>query len=78
MYVIYKSMHAKDLINHNKKMKCECGGSYFRNSKCRHLQTKKHNDYLKKDDYRIEFQIQSYKKTESDVVLIQIPKYVDF
>jgi hypothetical protein len=20
-------MHAKDLINHNKKMKCECGGS---------------------------------------------------
>ena len=71
-------MHTKDLINHNKKMKCECGGSYSINSKCRHLQTKKHNDYLKKDDYRIEFQIQSYKKTESDVVLIQIPKYVDF
>ena len=41
-------MHAKDLINHNKKMKCECGGSYSRNSKCQHLQTKKHNDFLEK------------------------------
>lgn len=78
MYVMYKSMHGKVWIIHNKKMKCEYGGSYSRNSKFRHLQTKQHNDYLKKDDYRIEFQIQSYKKTESDVVLIQIPKYAYF
>ena len=49
-------MHAKDLINHNRKTKCECGGSYSRNSKCNHLQTKKHNDYLKRDVYRVEFQ----------------------
>ena len=53
-------MHAKDLINHNKKMKCDCAGSYSRNSKCcQHLRTKKYNDFLKKDEYMIEFQIQS-------------------
>jgi len=70
-------MHAKDLINHNKKIKCECGGSYSRNSKCNHLQTKKHNDYLKKDEYRVEFKIQSYKK-DSGITVVEIPKYVDF
>jgi hypothetical protein len=34
--------------------------------------------FFKKDEYRIEFQIQTYKKSASDIVLIQIPKYVDF
>ncbi len=70
-------MPSKDMTNHNKKMRCECGGSYSRNSKCLHIQTKKHLDFLKKDEYRIEFQIQTYKKTASDIVLLEIPKYVD-